>query len=192
MSAIKTVFCWAVAASCVSLLVVLLGTSWGPCGPATPWGMLAMYVGLPIGGMMTLGLGLILLVDFLLQNRPSKPVPIDPKDLSKLKLSLNQLEEGKLGPGCTSEAINVSLLDTSTRCLLNSIVEQGFLTSDEIKKLELSSRNLAVAVDGVGDTDVSYLENLALLVNQALRFAGKRSDLTRHLADPPPKAAAGG
>ena len=71
MRAIKTVFYWAVAASCVSLLVVLLGTSWGPCGPATPWGMLAMYAGLPIGGLMKFFLGVILLVDFLLQDRPS-------------------------------------------------------------------------------------------------------------------------
>ena len=76
--------------------------------------------------------------------------------------------------------IDVTLLDTSTRGCLKSIVEQGFLTSEEITKLELSSRNLALAIHGVGDSDVSYLENLALLVNQALQFVGKRRGLTPH------------
>src|SRR5262249_10613046 len=105
--------------------------------------------------------------------RPSKPVPIDPKDLSKLRLSLSQLEERKLGPGGTCETIDVPRLDTSTRRCLKSIVERGFIISDDVSKLELAARNLGVAVSSNEGDDSSYLTELALLVNRALKVAGR-------------------
>lgn len=137
-----------------------------------------MFVGLPIGGLVSLGSGLILLVDFLLQDRPSKPLVVHPRDLSSLKLSLNQLEERKLPPDCKSETIDIPLLDASTRGCLKSIVEQGFLTSEEVTKLQLSNRNLALAIQSAEGSDVSYLADLALSVDQALRFVGKWRGLT--------------
>jgi hypothetical protein len=134
--------------------------------------MLAILV-FPIGGLVTVLSGLVVLEKSVSQKRPSRRWFIHPSELGTIELSLNELATKSLPPQCKSARIEIPLLDASTKGCLKSIVQQKFLTSYDVSKLELAARNLEVAVSSNEDGDPSYLAELALLVNRALKVAGR-------------------